>query len=131
MNRHLRRLGILVFVMLSLLLWREVADWFTHSVLTPGKGFWIMMLGSSLACLTVLIASEISTRGRGMLDSTRNVTLLAERFPSDPENDNDPRENLYLAGMIAPDGASPYGAASSKREWIDAYQSVELEGSGG
>lgn len=131
MMKLLRRLGIPAFMALSILFWGEVADSFADSVLTLGNGFTILLLGSSLACFTVLILSEISTWGQRLLESTRRVTLLAELIPTDPENDHETDERLFSEGAIALDGSSLYGEDSAKRKWVDVRQSVELEGSRG
>jgi hypothetical protein len=131
MMKNLRRLGILGFVILSLLLWSEVADWFPGDGLPPGAGFRVLMLGSSLACLSVLIVSELSTWGQRLLGSTRHETLLAEWHHLDPDNGQRTDEESILEDAVAWVGSSLDGEpVRTKREWIDIRQSVELEGAG-
>lgn len=131
MSKGLGRFGILIFAMLSITLWSIVADRFSGSALDLGSGLMILMLGSSIACLTSLMISEISTRGRRFLDSTRHELVLAAWIPSEPDLGCDAGEERTLDKRTAAGGVSQdVDRVGTGREWIDLRQPVGVEGSG-
>jgi len=130
-NKGLRRFGILVFAVLSIIFWLKVAERFSESALDLGSGLMILMLGSSVACLTSLVISEIYPRGRRFLYSTRHELFLAAWIPIEPDQGCDAGEESPLDKRTAAGGVSQdVDWVGAGREWIDLRQPVGVEGYG-
>ena len=133
MRTLLRRMGIMAIAGLSFVLWKQAAY-------TPIAARWsllsgprTLLLGASLACLAVLLLSELSVWGMSLLESTRREFVVAELRTVSRISLDYPEEQVFL--QHASEGELPEGAndlvkenGRGRREWVDVRQRDLAEG---
>lgn len=127
MRTLLRRMGIIAFTGLSFVLWKQAAYTPIAARSSLLSGPRTLLLGASLACLAVLLLSELSGWGMSLLESTRREFVVAELRPVSRISVDYPEEQVFL--QHPSDGELPEGAHdlvkeddSGRREWVDMRQ---------